>query len=363
MPSLGADMEAGTLVEWRKKPGEAVRRGDVVAEVETDKGIIEIEAFWDGVLERVLVETGSKVPVGTPLAFIRAPGETGEAPPPAPAAAGPPPAGRARVSPAARKRAAELGVDLSALPGTGPEGALTLADVERAASAAPAAPESAAERMRRAIGAAMSRSKREIPHYYLSTTVDMGPASDWLSRANAALPPERRLLPGALLIKAVALALREFPDFNALWKDGRAVSSPGIHVGTAIALRGAGLVAPAIHDADRLPLAELMAALRDLAERARAGRLRASELADPTITVTSLGERGVERVLPVIHPPQTAIVGFGRVTQRPWVVDGTVAPRPLLDASLAADHRAGDAHRGSLFLAAVARRLGEPEAL
>jgi len=385
MPSLGADMEAGTLVEWLVKPGETVRRGDIVAVVETQKGAIEIEIFDTGVVDRQLIEPGATVPVGTPLALIRSEGEPSQPPPvqaPAPAPAAPPPAakpapvappvaqpapGQIHVSPAARRLAAERGVDLSRLTGTGPDGAIVLADVEAAApAAAPSAARPAAfdfSQMRTAIAAAMSRSKREIPHYYLSDTIDIQAAVDWVARANAERPPDRRLLLGALFIKAVATATRAYPEFNGLLQDGVFRPAPAAHVGLAIAIRGGGLVAPAIHGAADLDLDTLMAQMRDLVGRVRVGRFRSSEIADPTITVSSLGDRGVEALYGVIYPPQVAIVGFGKVVERPWVTAGVVAPRQVVTATLAADHRVSDGHRGALFLGEIGRLLQQPEAL
>jgi pyruvate dehydrogenase E2 component (dihydrolipoamide acetyltransferase) len=370
MPILGADMEAGTLVAWRKQPGDPVRRGEVVAEVETEKGLIDVEIFVSGVIDRLLVQPGQKVPVGTVLAVIREEGAPAEAPSPTPAAPTPA-AGRPRISPLARARAAELGVDPTTLRGTGPEGAITREDVERvAAQRASAAPTPPAPgpvdrqaALRQTIGAAMARAKREIPHYYLSTTIDLGRATDWLTTENARRAVPDRLLLSVLLIKATALALREVPELNARWADGRAHPSADIHVGVAISLRGGGLVAPALHGTDRRSLDELMAGLRDLVKRARAGTLRSTELSDPTITVTSLGEQGVESVFGIIYPPQVAILGFGRVMERPWVVEGQVVPRPLVTASLSADHRVTDGHRGGMFLTAIERRLQEPAGL
>ncbi len=209
----------------------------------------------------------------------------------------------------------------------------------------------------------MSRAKREIPHYYLSTTIDMQRAVTWLATANEKRPVEERLLPAVLLLKAVALALREVPELNGFWVDGRAVPSPGIHVGVAISLRQGGLVAPALHHTDRQSLEELMRNLRDLVRRARAGSLRGSELSDPTVTVTNLGEQGVEALFGIIYPPQVALVGLGKVVERPWCVGGQVVPRPVLTATLSADHRASDGHRGALFLAALDRLLQEPDQL
>lgn len=369
MPILGADMVAGTLVEWRRKAGERVARGDVLAQVETEKGIIDVEVFVDGVLERIVVPPGTTVPTGTVLAVVR---EDVPAAVPAPPAARPVErearGARARITPLARKLAAGLGVDVATLRGSGPGGAVTREDVERAAAAArPAAPARAGldvAAIRRTIGAAMARSKREIPHYYLAHTIDLQRAADWLAEENARRPVTERLLHGVLFLKAVALALREVPELNAVWRDGRAEPSAAVHVGVAITLRGGGLVAPALHDTDRRPLGDLMAGFRDLVQRARTGGLRSSELSDPTITVTSLGDQGVDTVFGIVYPPQTAIVGFGRVARRPWVVDGgAIGPRVVVTATLAADHRVTDGHRGGLFLAAVDRLLQAPERL
>jgi pyruvate dehydrogenase E2 component (dihydrolipoamide acetyltransferase) len=327
-----------------------------------EKGLIDVEVFVSGVIERVLVVPGATVPTGTVLALIREDGPTAERPaPPAPAA----PGERMRVSPAARQAAARLGVDLAGMRGTGADGAVTVADVERAAAAPAAAPRPSLdlERMRQTIAAAMTRAKREIPHYYLAHTIDMHRALAWLTAENTRRPVTERLLYNVLLLKAVALAVREVPELNAVWRGQRAERSERVHLGTAISLRGGGLVAPALHDADRAPIGELMQALRDVVQRARSGRLRSSELSDPTITVTSLGDQGVETVFGIVYPPQVAIVGFGRIAERAWVVDGALAPRPLVIVTLAADHRVSDGHRGGLFLAAVDRLLQAPERL
>lgn len=367
MPTLGADMTEGTLVEWKKKVGDRVVKGDILAEIDTEKAAIEVESFQTGIIERLITNPGDTVAVGTVMAVIREEGETtGQVKVKEKG-------GRPRISPAARKLAAELGVDLSTIGGTGPDGAIGLEDVQRAAALPlpqtsnlePRTPpsEQAADkqaRMRQTIAAAMTRSKREIPHYYLSTTVDMGPATTWLKEENAKLPVTDRLLVGVLLLKAVALALREVPELNAVWKGTAAVQSPDVHVGVAISLRGGGLVAPALHHADRQTLGELMKNFQDLVKRARTGALRSSEMSDPTITVTSLGEQGVETVFGVIYPPQVALVGLGKVVERPWVVNGQVVPQPVITASLSADHRATDGHRGGLFLAALDRLLQEP---
>jgi pyruvate dehydrogenase E2 component (dihydrolipoyllysine-residue acetyltransferase) len=416
MPSLGADMEAGTLLEWYVKPGDAVKRGDIVALVDTSKAEIEVEIFEDGVIDELLVPAGKRVPVGTALATVR-PAEAAEAMPaiptavpgqtpplpatPAPTpsvaseplrapvsrAAPPPPPHpigedhRARVSPLARRTAEQLGVDLATVIGSGPEGAITKADIERAAaaSASPAAPPAPAPQprqpvpvvatadrqaaMRQAIGALMARSKREIPHYYLQLEIDMSRALEWLHDANLARAVNDRLLPSVLLLSAVARAVAEIPEMNGFWVDAAFQPGPGVHVGVAISLRGGGLIAPALHDADKKSLDEIMAGVRDLVQRTRAGRLRGSEMSNPTITVTNLGERGVDLVHGVIYPPQVALVGFGAIRDRPWAADGMLGVRPIVIATLAADHRASDGHAGGRFLTLIDRQLQKPEDL
>jgi pyruvate dehydrogenase E2 component (dihydrolipoamide acetyltransferase) len=396
MPSLGADMEAGVLVGWVKQPGERVKRGDIIAEVETDKGIIEVEVFTDGTLQEVLVQPGTRVPVGTLLARIReegegsatvsdkpvavAPGEAPSAPatatPPAPSPVPATAAVHIPMSPSARRLARELKVDPTRLQGTGPGGAITRDDIlaaaekhrdrpDRGAEKVPATaqPAERLERMRQTIAAAMSRSKREIPHYYVSTTIDLDRAVQWLKTTNEQRSVTDRLLMGALFLKATALALREIPELNAVWEGERVVLRKDIHVGVAIALRQGGLVVPALHHVDSLPLETLMYRLTDLTARARSGRLRSSELSDATVTVTSMGERGVESVFGIIYPPQVAIVGFGKVVERPWSIDGGIFSRPVVTATLAADHRVSDGHRGGLFLALIGHLLQEPDKL
>ena len=217
--------------------------------------------------------------------------------------------------------------------------------------------------MRRAISAAMARSKREIPHFYLSETLDLSRTSQWLAEENLRRTVQDRLLHGVLLLKATALALREVPELNATWRGESVVQIDAVHLGVAIFLRGGGLVAPALHDADTQSLDELMHGFRDLVSRARGGMLRSSELSDQTITVTSLGERGAETVQPIIFPPQVAMVGFGRLVERPWISEGQLLPCPLVAATLAADHRVTDGHRASAFLRALSRLLQEPECL
>ncbi|MEU0644981.1 dihydrolipoamide acetyltransferase family protein [Streptomyces umbrinus] len=462
MPSLGADMDEGTLQEWLVGPGDQVRKGDPVAVVETAKSTIEVECFATGTIGELLVEPGTTVPVGTALALIeratepvrksekrrkrakakRAKKAEEEGPVPtaaphpkphvrseparAPAssaaherghieagplarhlaersgielgalhgtgpggrltrtdveqassaagAASPPP--RVRATPQARRLAAELDVDLAAVTGTGRDSAVRATDVRRAApgpaSTAPSQEqattpvhpsEDRAAAMRRAIAALMTRANRDIPHYYLSTTIDMAAGLDWLHEHNRRVPVAERLLPAALLLKATALAARQVPELNGFWTDDHFTAGEGVHLGVAVSLRGGGLVAPALHDADTLELPRLMAALKDVVIRTRTGRLRGSEVSDSTLTVTNLGDQGVESVLGVIYPPQVALVGFGRIEERPRAVEGLLGVRPVVTATLSADHRATDGAVGARYLTAVDHLLQNPEQL
>jgi pyruvate dehydrogenase E2 component (dihydrolipoamide acetyltransferase) len=409
MPSLGADMEAATLMTWKIAPGDSVKRGDVVAEVETDKGLIEIEVFHNGVVEELVAQIGQKLPVGAILARLRETGapatpavapapSAGPAPPAAPIApppatpaapaqaesASPAPAHPTRVSPLARKVAAALGVDLSTVSGSGPGGAIERADVERAAAAAaatsaspevaaPAAPAAAAPAppargaamagMRRAIAAAMAKSNREIPHYYLATRIDMRRALDWLEAENARHPIAERLLPAAVLLAAVARSLKQHPDLNGFWIDNSLVRRDAVHINFAIATRQGGLITPAVLDVHARSVHQIMAALHDLIPRAKDGGLRSSELSEGTITVTSLGDLGVDTVHGVIYPPQVAIVGFGRIRDEAWAENGMLDVRPVLHATLAGDHRATDGRTGARFLDTLDRLLQHPESL
>jgi len=448
MPSLGADMDEGTLLEWLVKPGDTVHKGDILAVVDTSKAAVEVESFSDGVMENLVVEPGTKVPVGAVLATLAPVGTEvapapAAAPAPAPAVAAPAvkaaPAHEPLVSsPLVRREAERQGIDLTEVTGTGRGGAITRADLARAVAtptvAAPARPARGAagrvtpyarklarelgvdldqlpirdrrtvraadvrataggpaaapaeapapkpeasaeaparkadqasrrEEMRRTIATVMARSKREIPHYYLTVTIDLDRALDWMRERNKDLAVTERLVPAALLLKAAALAAASNPALNGFWADDAFQPGTGVHLGIAVSLRGGGLVAPALHDADRLSVEEVMAGMRDIVTRARAGRLRRAELSDPTITVTNLGEQGVESVHGVIYPPQVALVGFGRIAERPWAVDGLLGVRPLTVATLAADHRATDGFTGGRFLAAVDERLQHPEDL
>jgi pyruvate dehydrogenase E2 component (dihydrolipoamide acetyltransferase) len=393
MPALGADMEWGVVTDWLKQPGDVVHRGDIIAVVETQKGAIEIEVFEDGVLEAIKVSEGTRVPVGEVLAVI---GDLNETPavsepeqsvadqpvhaPVLEAAAATPPkpseraesealnpiiagGARLRITPAARREAARRGLDLGALQ-PGRDGIIGLAQFDQAPDAQQAQSKGLdRDDMRKVIGAAMARSKREIPHYYVTHTIDVTLLMDWLRIQNENRTVARRLLYAVPLIKAVAVALVETPDLNGHFEDGMFQHSEHVHIGVATALRGGGLIAPAIHDADHLDLDALMEKLRDLVSRVRSGRLRSSEMMDPTVTLSNLGEETVDAMLPVIYPPQVAIIGCGAIAERPWVVDGVIVPRKLMAISVSGNHRVSDGRVASRFLSRLDRVLQTPEAL
>lgn len=391
MPSFGADMEDGVLSQWKVKPGDSVNKGDIVAVIETQKGAIDMEVFQTGVIRALLVEPGTRVPVGVAIADI---GEDALQPPAINTASeaifsphsAPPsaiPTHRIKASPLARRLASRNAIPLSTLRGSGPKGAIIAADLTNESHANAEAVINAAEHnpslpdnnmfdtsrsdekagMRRAIAAAMTRSKQEIPHYYLSTSIELTAASQWVTDYNRDKQPEQQLLLTALLHKAVALALTRSPELNGYFIEGKHQSTTDINLGMTLSLRDGGLIIPALHHVDRTGLPELMDKMRDLTLRTRHGGLRSSEMSGATITVTAMGDRGVEALYGVIYPPQIAIIGLGKPTLSPWVVDGEVQPCMIINVSLAADHRVSDGLQGAKFLRALNKLLQQPQRL
>lgn len=377
MPSLGADMESAVLMEWKVKEGESVTKGQVIAEVETSKGVIEIEVFEDGIVDKILVNEESECAVGTPLAMIRTAGESSaagkpEQPAPRPADTVPESASpskppmpepqteeRIKASPAARRRAKEMGVDLFSLAVQGEEVHLTQVE---AASKVPSPP-AGVSGMRQAIARAMSRSNAEIPHYYLSTSINMTPSLHWLEEENRKRSIKERLLPAALLIRAVVLSLKAVPELNGFWREDAPHISEAINPGIAIALRKEGLITPALLNAGEMGLDETMHALDELISRTREGKLRNTEITQQTITITNLGDLGVESVYGVIYPPQVALVGLGRIVDAPWAEGDALCVRKVMQATLAGDHRATDGRSGAKFLETLNELLQHPEEL
>jgi len=517
MPQMGAEMEEGTLIRWLKKPGEYVRRGEIVAEIETDKATVDLESFEEGYFLGGVVPEGTKVPVGTVIGYLGAQGEplpgapaaapppvapapapaeappspaaarpaaeaapveaaaqvlpapvvtpgqpsppaplphagegwptpaqrggpagvrVGEGPPAAPpereapappapavrepaiaadgrAAAArtptmtpPPPGARLRVSPVARSIAEELGIDLRQVRGSGPDGRIMRRDVEEYArahgllpgapaptavppapppppaaapppEAGPPAPEAAMpapappaaapaveplSRMRQAIARRMAAAKREIPHYYITVTVDMTAALAFRRQVNAALPEDAQLTVTDLLVKACALALERHPRFNMAYTEEGLRRREAINIGIAVALED-GLVAPAVLNCQGKSLGALAREAHDLVQRARGGRLRPAELSEGTFTISNLGMYGVETLIAIIQPDQSAILGVGAVEPRPVVRDGQVVVREMMTLALSADHRVTDGAEGARFLAEIKDLLEHPERL
>jgi pyruvate dehydrogenase E2 component (dihydrolipoamide acetyltransferase) len=490
MPQMGAEMEEGTLIRWLKKPGEYVRRGEIVAEIETDKATVDLESFEEGYFLGGVVPEGTKVPVGTVIGYLGAqgeplPGAPAAAPPPAapaptpaeappsPAAARPaaeaapvqaaaeapapppraapvppppppvappereapappapavrepaiaadgraaaartptmtppPPGARLRVSPVARSIAEELGIDLRQVRGSGPDGRIMRRDVEEYArahgllpgapvptavppapppppaaapppAAVPPAPEAAMpapappaaapaveplSRMRQAIARRMAAAKREIPHYYITVTVDMTAALAFRRQVNAALPEDAQLTVTDLLVKACALALERHPRFNMAYTEEGLRRREAINIGIAVALED-GLVAPAVLNCQGKSLGALAREAHDLVQRARGGRLRPAELSEGTFTISNLGMYGVETLIAIIQPDQSAILGVGAVEPRPVVRDGQVVVREMMTLALSADHRVTDGAEGARFLAEIKDLLEHPERL
>ncbi len=373
MPSLGADMEEGALIEWKVKPGDRVRRGDIVAVVDTAKAAIDVEIWTDGVVDSLLVpeDPERKIPVDTPLALLTVEEEETSESPSVP--------GRIPLSPAARRRARELGIDPAVLAARYGDRPLGLEDVEAFAAERSRAEEVrepteakgtregfAGDRnrsMRRAIGQALSRSWREIPHYYLSLSADVTQLQERLLQENKTRSVAERLILAVYYVRAVALAAREVAGMNGFYRDGEFHPSEEVHVGMAFALRGGGLVAPAIHNADKKSSMELMAALMDLADRTASYTLRGSEITDATITVTSPGDPGVETLYGIIYPPQVALVGFGSVERKPLCVGEEILPGSVVNVSLSADHRVSDGRQGAKFLMYIKELLEDPRQL
>lgn len=416
MPSLGADMDDGVITEWRVAPGDVVSRGQIIVVVETDKSDIEVEIFQPAIIDELLVAEGQRVAVGTPIARLRAvePGvephrvapvvepvvephrvaplvepvvEPHHVEPPTVTSplvrhlaerlhvdtadvAGSGPGGRIRrddveaaarpetrrrITPRARRLAADAGLDLDRLPAgstvvTGDDlSAVTPSDQ------VPSAPGS--DPLRRTVAALMARSWAEIPHFHVGRRLDLAPALDRLSEINAGRPAAQRVLPIAVLLHAVARAAAEIDAVNGWWRDGRFHRAAGVDLGVIVARRGGGIIAPRLVAVERMSVDEVMVALVDLVGRARASRLRSGDVGEASITVSNLGDLGVDYVHGVIHPPQVALVGFGAIHDEVIAIDGAPVVRPVVHATLAGDHRAIDGLVGATFLERVGRHV------
>src|SRR5437660_6843240 len=382
MPALEMAQETGKVLRWIKSPGDRVIKGESIVEIETDKVTVEIEAPASGVLRDVTARAGDVVPVGKTIALIFAPGEAGAAGPAAPvgpaaggvptgAVASPPPAAPAvkaspagdgtaarltAASPKARRLAAERGLDVSALRGSGPGGAVLAGDV--VAAKVPVA--EGVGTVWRIMAARMTASWTTAPHFYLVREVNVSRLVSWLDRARK--QTGAHITYTDLLIKLVAAALSRYPRVNASWRDDAIAQHTDINIGLAVAIDD-GLVVPVIHRADTLGLAEIAARREDAVSRAQAGKLRPGDIQGGGFTISNLGMYGVDAFSAIVNPPQAAILAVGRIADRVVARNGQPAVLPTMMLTLSCDHRALDGARGAQFLGALADLVEEPLAL
>ncbi len=397
MPKMGDAMTEGKLLRWIKQQGDTVKKGEPIAEIETDKVNVDIEAEWDGVLVRLVAGAGDVVPVGSPIAVIARPGEQIDAsaparsaapggvapagpapaahsPRPAAAQAAPDAAGQVRASPLARRLAEQHAISLESITGTGPQGRITEGDVEAAVSAraatpaagpAPAGPtpagarDVALTRMRQTIARRMTESKQTTPHIYLTTSVKMDTAMDVRRELNERLGPERKISVNDLVVKAAALALVKYPNLNASFV-GNAIRHPGeININVAVSLPD-GLISPVLHHCDRKPLWQIAQEAKALAERARAGHLKPDDLTGGTFTVSNLGMFDVDVFAAIITPPQAAALAVASAKPQAVVKDGRVEVATIMQLTLSSDHRVTDGAESAQFLREVRQLLENP---
>ncbi len=406
MPKLGFDMAEGTLVRKVKHDGETVTKGEVLAEIETDKATVEVEASAGGTVKGWLVDEGQPVPVGAPMVVIgtaeekidlaayRAPaggGAKAAVPAPAPTAAPPAspaptvvtgpmpaavPSASAPASPVARKMASEAGIDIRLVSGSGPGGRVTKKDVEAylTGGARPALPTASATpfvapsvedtvvpltRLRQIIARRMAESKQTVPQFYVTSEVDMAAAIKLRAELNALVPEERKISVNDFIVKAAALALRQFPNLNATFGGDKVIRKGRVNIGIAVAVEG-GLLTVVVKEADAKPLAHIAVEARAMVARARAGKVQPSDIEGSTFSVSNLGMYAVEHFIAIINPPEAAILATGSVQVVPVVKDGAIVPGQRLKVTVSADHRVTDGAEAAQFLQAVKRNLEEP---
>ncbi len=397
MPQMGYDMREGTVVRWHKQEGETVNRGEVIADIETDKATVEFEAYTGGVLGRIIAEAGVAVPVGELIAIITEPGESvPEAPVPAaapaavpaptpaptrepaaatPASAAAPADGEVRASPIARRLARERGIDLALVTGTGPNGRITERDLENYQPPA-AAPEPAAapvtapvaapadsridlSRMRQTIARVTADSKTTAPHFYVTAEIDMGQAMALRRDVNDASDPENRVSVNDLMVKACAIALASHPKFNSFFRGDHLQVNGAMNIGIAIALES-GLILPGVSNCESKSLLQIAAATKDLIARASSGTLRNDEYSSTTFSISNMGMFDVESFTAIIYPPHAAILAVGSVKEQPVVRDGQLVVGTMMKATLSTDHRVADGAEAAQFLMEIKRVLENP---
>jgi len=387
MPSLGFDMTEGKLARWLKTEGERIEKGQTIAEIETEKATVEIEAAVSGILAKIIVTAGQTVPIGTVIGIIAEAGaKLAEMPatPARPSPPPPPPAGeakpaeaaapseaRVKASPLARKMAEDAGIDLARIKGTGPDGRVMERDVQAAIEAKPAStpPSPAAgappgapaplSRMRRAIARRMTESKATAPHFYVTVEINMDEAMKMREQVNRIAPDAERISINDLIVAASARTLTRFPDLNASYRDGSLDRHGQINIGIAVALED-GLISPVLHDADRKSLRTIAAESRALSDRARANKLRSGDLGSGTFTISNLGMFDVDEFIAIINPPEAAILAVGAVTRRPIAVEHEIRIASLMKATLSVDHRVADGAQAGRFLQELKKLLENP---
>lgn len=401
MPKLGFDMAEGTLVRWVKLEGETVNKGDILAEIETDKATVEVESSFAGVVHKHLVEQGSVVPVGTPIAIIAAPGEqvedipttqpaqevpaqaqtpqTAPAAPVQPAATPTAPAGPVKASPLARRMATEQGLDIHTLRGSGPGGRIVKRDVENALKSIPASvPIKPAnppaqmtstaiqgdetvpvDRLRAAIGRRMVESKQQVPHFYVTHACRVDELMSLRKKINSTLPEGEKISVNDFLIKAAGLALRRYPNLNASLNGDVILRHGDVNVGVAVAVPG-GLLTVVNRNTDQKPLRVISREVREMVTRARDGKVRPDDIEGSTFSISNLGMFDVDSFVAIINPPEAAILAVGSVQEVPVVEDGQIKPGMVLKITLSADHRITDGAEAAQFLQAMAEYLENP---
>jgi len=401
MPKLGFDMAEGTLVRWVKLEGETVNKGDILAEIETDKATVEVESSFAGVVHKHLVEQGSVVPVGTPIAIIAAPGEqvedipttqpaqevpaqaqtpqTAPAAPVQPAAIPATPAGPVKASPLARRMAAEQGLDMHTLRGSGPGGRIVKRDVESALKSIPASfPLKPAtppakmtstaipgdetvpvDRLRAAIGRRMVESKQQVPHFYVTHACRVDELMSLRKKINSTLPEGEKISVNDFIIKAAGLALRRYPNLNASLNGDVILRHGDVNVGVAVAVPG-GLLTVVNRNTDQKPLRVISREVREMVTRARDGKVRPDDIEGSTFSISNLGMFDVDSFIAIINPPEAAILAVGSVQEVPVVEDGQIKPGMVLKITLSADHRITDGAEAAQFLQAMAEYLENP---
>jgi len=397
MPALGFDMTEGLLARWLKNEGDPVEKGQAIAEIETEKATVEIEAAAAGILARILVPAGETVPVGTVIGVIAEAGEDAAAvsasppspsasPPSAPSAPPPsvpaaeagegtaPPETRVKASPVARKMAGDAGLDLSRVKGTGPGGRVMERDVQAAiatgsAPAPPGVPSGTApgatvplNRMRKTIARRMAESKATAPHFYVTVEINMDDAMKMREQLNGSAPEAERISVNDLVVAAAARTLARFPALNASYREDNLEMHSQVNIGIAVALED-GLIPPVLRDADKKGLNRIAAESRELAERARANKLRSDDLGGGTFTVSNLGMFDVDEFIAIINPPEAAILAVGTVTRRPVAAAGEIRIALLMKTTLSVDHRVADGAQAGLFMQEFKKLLENPVTL